>query len=51
MKQFFGDKDVGAGKLALRQTLEEIQVSIEFRKKCENKIIMWLEEKSSKNSA
>merc|ERR1711983_479568 len=32
VKNFFQDKDVGAGELALRQTLEKIQIHIEFRK-------------------
>ena len=50
MRTFFEDKDVGAGKLALRQTLEDIQISIEFRKTCERKIIEWLEEKSANKS-
>jgi len=50
VRTFFEDKDVGAGKLALRQTLEDIQISIEFRKTCERKIIEWLEEKSANKS-
>lgn len=50
VKHFFSDKDVGAGKLALRQTMEEIQVSIEFRKRCEQQIIMWLQEKLPNDS-
>jgi len=43
VRSFFSSKDVGAGQLALKQTLEEIQINIEFRKKYEKKISEWLE--------
>ena len=43
VRSFFSSKDVGAGQLALKQTLEEIQMNIEFRKKYEKKISEWLE--------
>ena len=33
--------------MALRQSLEEIQINIGFRNTSENKIISWLEEKFS----
>ena len=35
METFFKTKDVGAGRRALDQTLEEIQINIEFRRKYE----------------
>ena len=40
---------MGAGKLALRQTLEKIQIHIEFRKNYEQKISEWLDKKTYKN--
>ena len=43
MEGFFKTKDVGAGKRALEQTLEEIQINIEFRTKYEVTISDWLE--------
>jgi len=42
VKNFFGSKDVGAGAMALKQTLEQIEINIEFRKKYETKISEWL---------
>ena len=36
-------RDVGAGKLALRQSLEEIKLNIEFRRKYEDEIFAWLQ--------
>ena len=47
VRSFFSSKDVGAGELALKQTLEEIQINIEFRKKYEQKISEWLDENVS----
>ena len=46
-QQFFANRDVGAGSLALKQTLEEIQINIEFRRKYEKKISDWLQNKNS----
>ena len=43
VKQFFKDRDVGAGELALRQSLEQIQINIEFRKRFQSQIILWLD--------
>ena len=31
VRNFFADKDVGAGKLVLRQTLEQIQVKLQLQ--------------------
>ena len=31
VRNFFADKDVGAGKLVLRQTLEQIQVQLQLQ--------------------
>ena len=49
MKQFFDGKDVGAGELALKQSLEQIQINIEFRRKYETEISEWLKQKMAKN--
>ena len=60
VRDFFADKDVGAGKLVLRQTLEQIQVylqnckfqylmfyqkvNIEFRRHSEAGVVAWLDQ-------
>jgi len=44
VRNFFADKDVGAGKLVLRQTLEQIQVNIEFRRQSEKGVVSWLDQ-------
>ena len=36
-------RDVGTGKLALRQSLEEIKLNIELRRKYEDEIFAWLQ--------
>jgi len=43
VRQFFQDREVGAGARALKQSLEQIQINIQFRKKFETQIISWLE--------
>jgi len=43
VQNFFSTRDVGAGKLALRQSLEEIKLNIEFRRKYEDEIFAWLQ--------
>ena len=50
MKNFFEPKDVGAGRRALDQTLEEIQINIEFRRRYEENISDWLEDYISNES-
>ena len=47
MKDFFEPKDVGAGRRALDQTLEEIQINIEFRRRHEENISDWLKDYTS----
>ena len=49
MKDFFEPKDVGAGRRALDQTLEEIQINIEFRRRYEEEISDWLQDFTSRN--
>ena len=43
VRQFFKGREVGAGALALKQSLEQIQINIQFRKNFETQIISWLE--------
>jgi len=45
VKTFFAGRDVGAGKLVLKQSLEKMQVNIEFRRRSEAGIISWLDSK------
>jgi len=47
VRLFFKDRDVGAGELALRQSLEQIQINIEFRKRFQSQIILWLDKEMS----
>ena len=49
MKDFFEPKDVGAGRRALDQTLEEIQINIEFRRRYEENISDWLQDYTSRH--
>lgn len=50
VRSFFVGRDVGAGKLVLRQSLEKMQVNIEFRRRSEAGIISWLDSKFSNSS-
>merc|ERR1711874_435378 len=49
VKDFFEPKDVGAGRRALDQTLEEIQINIEFRRRYEENISDWLQDYTSRH--
>jgi len=44
VKSFFKHREVGAGKQALKQTIEIIQINIKFRKQNEKNIIHWIQE-------
>lgn len=45
VKSFFGNRNVGAGKRSLEQSLETIEINVLFRQKFEAKIFGWLGEK------
>jgi len=45
VQSFFTGRDVGAGKLVLKQSLEKMQVNIEFRRRSEEGVISWLDSK------
>lgn len=44
VKSFFKNRQVGAGAQALKQTIEVIQININFRKQNEKNIIDWIQE-------